>query len=507
MALLCGMFTFRLLRLERAFVGALVLLRHCNGRAEKIEKSELASGAHAAIAGISRLKSSLNGRFRSLMISLRLNDQQFGRKDAGDGRIFCTVPFEKLVINCDGRVHCGSSVESPVVGDTRNQTLSEIWNGKALRDIRSEIIQGRPTHCGKCRIHGLAKDYHVKETPKVVMEELPSTYWIEPISVCNFDCPVPCGNKSPASISPMGGREKKMMKLEDFRRIAGMMGGNTKRIGLFNYGEPLLHPHIVEMIKHARTLHPKAFLFANSNGSRLADPELRKGLMASGLDELHLSIDGCDQESYGTYRRGGDFRKIMESIAEMTASEGPRPLIQWQYILFFWNDSEAQRAKALQAAIDCRVDRFVFQTSSIALTNSKTFLEGSRSFKEIAPFLIDTRRFKYAHETTLLSDAEKLLVLRVRNLGDIRWNSREKPWGRYVRLVAYTLSDGTERVPIHVQKLETDVEPGECADFRIPRETLSREAPQTRLYFDLQLFNEFYFGERGSLALSYLMRA
>jgi MoaA/NifB/PqqE/SkfB family radical SAM enzyme len=71
-------------------------------------------------------------------------------------------------------------------------------------------------------------------------------------------------------------------------------------------------------------------------------------LITSGLDELHLSIDGSDQESYGTYRRGGDFREIIES---------------------------------LRLAQERRVDRFVFQNSAIVLKNSKTYVDGSPRFR------------------------------------------------------------------------------------------------------------------------------
>ena len=81
------------------------------------------------------------------------------------------------------------------------------------------------------------------------------------------------------------------------------------------------------------------------------------------MDRVIFSIDGADPASYRKYRVGGDLYKAlnkMKALVDACQAAGTRRQygieppggvnIAWQYILFEWNDSEEELAKAQEIA-------------------------------------------------------------------------------------------------------------------------------------------------------------
>lgn len=81
------------------------------------------------------------------------------------------------------------------------------------------------------------------------------------------------------------------------------------------------------------------------------------------LNWMNCSIDGSDQESYGQYRRGGQFSKALEFMragVEMKRKEGSKVQIKWKYILFNSNDSEECLNRAQRTALNLGIDELDF---------------------------------------------------------------------------------------------------------------------------------------------------
>jgi radical SAM protein with 4Fe4S-binding SPASM domain len=83
------------------------------------------------------------------------------------------------------------------------------------------------------------------------------------------------------------------------------------KIQFTGVGEPLLHKNIYEMIRYAAD--KGFFTLMNSNASLLT-PENSEKIVDSGLDYLHISIDGVRAETYEKIRRGGKFKLVLENI-------------------------------------------------------------------------------------------------------------------------------------------------------------------------------------------------
>ena len=117
--------------------------------------------------------------------------------------------------------------------------------------------------------------------------------YIEPTTDCNLHCRTCIRNtwEDPES----------QMSMDTFNRLVESLGQlpDLKRVVFTGFGEPLNHPHILEMIRKVRECGLDVTL--GSNGLLLS-PEIARGLVKLGVDRLVVSVDGVKQETYADIR-------------------------------------------------------------------------------------------------------------------------------------------------------------------------------------------------------------
>ncbi len=128
-------------------------------------------------------------------------------------------------------------------------------------------------------------------------------------------------------------RPVRLMTLEEFRPIAAAAAcAGIPRLRLFLLGEPLLHPDLLEMIRYAKSAGLPS-VEINTNAVALT-PELSRGLVAAGLDEIVFSLDGIDAESYESIRLGASYEQVVENIEgflrlrQEAGAKRPRAIVQ-----------------------------------------------------------------------------------------------------------------------------------------------------------------------------------
>jgi radical SAM protein with 4Fe4S-binding SPASM domain len=98
-------------------------------------------------------------------------------------------------------------------------------------------------------------------------------------------------------------------------------------ISLHTIGEPLLHPHIIDIIKITKESNLKVLLSTNA---LLLDKQISEAIITSGLDFIRYSIEGIDKSSYEQIRCGSNFERVMSNIAyfkKIRDSQGRSPYI------------------------------------------------------------------------------------------------------------------------------------------------------------------------------------
>jgi radical SAM protein with 4Fe4S-binding SPASM domain len=166
---------------------------------------------------------------------------------------------------------------------------------------------------------------------------LPYKVMIEPTNACNLHCPI-CPTGSGRMKRPKG-----MMRLDDFCRIMDQLAPTCLAAQLFKDGESFLCPDIYDMIAYCRKLG--IFTTASTNGNAFGKDDDRGALIDCGLDEIAFSVDGCTQETYEQYRRGGSLDLVTGAIRALAAAKRERqvhrPHIIAQFIVMKHNEHEA----------------------------------------------------------------------------------------------------------------------------------------------------------------------
>jgi radical SAM protein with 4Fe4S-binding SPASM domain len=111
---------------------------------------------------------------------------------------------------------------------------------------------------------------------------LPETIQIEIDSRCNLRCPM-CAVPGLAD-----GRPPRTLAPEEFEALLTTHFGHVTHVMLCGFSEPLMNPHLPDLVRIARARGQRVNLA--TNGLTLT-PELADRLVAAGLDDVAISID------------------------------------------------------------------------------------------------------------------------------------------------------------------------------------------------------------------------
>ncbi|MFH2107118.1 MAG: radical SAM protein [Chrysiogenia bacterium] len=367
-------------------------------------------------------------------------------------RFTCDWIFNILVVLCDGKVVCGCADpkgERPL-GHLRENALIDIWRSAKVRQIRQELNAGYSPFCLDCGLKKHLEAQAAVPQQPLDLEILPRIFF-EPTVVCNLNC-------FQAVCAPGAGlaatRDRKFFPAEEFRLLLKEIGPGLIRLDFFNYGEPFVHPRALDMIEHIKEKYPHIYLYTSTNGLLLDEKKITR-LAESGIDEVTFSVDGADQRTYGRYRQGGDFAKLLKNMAALVWEKRRLgrevPFINWRYILFKWNDSFWQMAKTRLLAKKIGVDRLTWEiTDHPAGAASEKYRIGSPAWKrifyqiwdssQIGSALKSTRyiaRIKVGEKRLTGSSTQKIVLdVAVKNRGGATWITQAFSGRRWVRLGA-----------------------------------------------------------------------
>jgi MoaA/NifB/PqqE/SkfB family radical SAM enzyme len=183
----------------------------------------------------------------------------------------------------------------------------------------------------------------------------------DPTNVCQLRCPL-CPTGLQVQDRPHGHAPIEMLE-----RLLDQVGSSLFFMDFYNWGEPLLNTHVEELIELASSR--KVICSMSTNLSLPLTDERIERILTCGLNELVIAADGATAESYGTYRRRGNFELVQENMRRIAAIRRrlglTRPLLTWQYLVFRFNEKEMDLAR--ESAREIGVDRIEFRTPFIDL--------------------------------------------------------------------------------------------------------------------------------------------
>jgi MoaA/NifB/PqqE/SkfB family radical SAM enzyme len=301
-------------------------------------------------------------------------------------RFTCSWPWSTAVLLCDGRVVCGCAdpYGKRVLGDARSSSVQDIWTGPTASGLRQDLNNGGSTFCGDCPLKLPLGDDQAPPQRPLDVSPRPTRMYVECTAACNVSCLDAC-------CAPETGitktRQAGMLDVDLFRRVLAEVGPTLQRIDFFNYGEAFLHKRAVEMCELVKRDYPHIYLYTSTNGGALNEESARR-LVRSGIDEVTFSVDGASPDVYATYRQRGQFDKVIGNLRAVMDEKHRLgldvPFVNWRYILFRWNDNDAEMTRARRMAAEIGVDRLCWEiTDHPEHAFSRRFAPGTAEWQRI----------------------------------------------------------------------------------------------------------------------------
>lgn len=162
-------------------------------------------------------------------------------------------------------------------------------------------------------------------------------------NACNLRCPF-----CPTGARRDSGRRQRFLPVDLVRKLLAEVGSYLISAVLFNWGEPLLHPQLPEIV---RLFHQNRIFTSVSSNLNIAPPDVFAALCEAGLDHLVISVSGASQEVYEKYHRKGQLQLLLDNLKFVTDYKRrhhlSNPVIEIKYLVFSFNRHEVEAAAHL----------------------------------------------------------------------------------------------------------------------------------------------------------------
>jgi pyruvate-formate lyase-activating enzyme len=265
-----------------------------------------------------------------------------------------------ISINSDMTVSCNCQdfSGSGYIGDLSKQNFNEIFSGNIAGDFRRQLSSGKIPILNCIQCSELRRTDKSKASLHVTDFHLPSKgIMLENTICCNLQC-LACPRKT-----VLATRTKQSLSLEDIQTIARLIRDNKiETLYLFKLGEPFISSNINHEITILRESNPKLQIVVSTNGILLNSKE--KMETALKLDLIYFSIDGISDALVQKYQKNGSFIKAYENMKKLvhlkTSLNLTKPVIEWKYVLFNWNDQPEMIQQAIELARNAGVNILSF---------------------------------------------------------------------------------------------------------------------------------------------------
>ncbi len=188
---------------------------------------------------------------------------------------------------------------------------------------------------------------------KTKLKSKPYKLILDPTNGCNLGCPL-----CPTGLG-VSSRKKGVLKINQFKEVIDQFKDYVIEVHLYNWGEPTLNKKLNEMLSYCK--ENNLWTRISSNLSLNLKDEYLESLVKSGLNLLHVDIDGLDQEVYVKYRKKGNIDQVMSNlkkIIEIKKNNNQKyPVLELAMLAMKQNEHQHQDFLKLKKELDVDVVR------------------------------------------------------------------------------------------------------------------------------------------------------
>ncbi len=235
-----------------------------------------------------------------------------------------------------------------------HQRLSELKKIENFSINQERLIYHCPLNASKRR--NLARQYINQPMLKYVELARPHILHVGVTTTCNLHCPAcPTGKGSL-------GRPGEHLDFDLYCRTVNALRDYLLFMLFWDWGEPMLHPKIADMIAYAGKSHIKTVI--STNGNVANSPKKIEDLVSAGPNVIIVCVDGADQQTYQTYRVGGHLKTVLQTIQRLAEAKiklkQSYPLIEFRSLAT--KHTEHQMPELLNLAQKSGADLFTVKT-------------------------------------------------------------------------------------------------------------------------------------------------
>ncbi|MGZ3690414.1 MAG: radical SAM protein [Pseudobdellovibrio sp.] len=223
---------------------------------------------------------------------------------------FCAAPFNQMFLYPTGDVFvCCEG--GGFLGNVKNNTLEELWNGEKAQTLRKEFLEGKPKQCKKnIECKGCNKSYNeqlidTELTP--IVSKPPQVLDLILNGKCNIDC-IMCEVKN---------ETRSLLDVPSFHtEIVEKVIPQVKTIALKS-GEPFVQKETYWLIDKLKEVNPNCEVRFTTNGQYNFNDKIKSELKKIKVEKITFSIDSIYKDTFEKVRAGGNLVKLLKTIDDV----------------------------------------------------------------------------------------------------------------------------------------------------------------------------------------------
>jgi MoaA/NifB/PqqE/SkfB family radical SAM enzyme len=173
-------------------------------------------------------------------------------------------------------------------------------------------------------------------------------YQIEVTSYCNAACPQCPRNNNGLGINqymPLCHLDRTIINKQFDKELCGRL---RQIFFCGSYGDPIMHPEFLDILRDFRSKNPTLWLYIHTNGGvHNVDYWVDIAKILNGYGQIDFGIDGL-ADTLHLYRKNVKYKKVIENARAFICAGGRA---QWNFIVFRHNEHQVQQARDIAASM------------------------------------------------------------------------------------------------------------------------------------------------------------
>lgn len=234
---------------------------------------------------------------------------------------FCLVPFTNIILEPNGDVGmCRQKGTEFTIGNLRESSLKEVWNGEGARKWRREFLEGNVSNCEseikykKCNLCPQNNQLLEYVEHNEVQSNLPIKLTANFNGFCNLRCQMcdvwelPNGFYTEENFWSFA-REEWFPELKEIDMLSG---------------EPFLQNDTWKLIEEVSSVNADCKWTITTNAHYKLSEKMKQSLDQVQFKNLIISMDSVKADTYAKIRNPGDLSTVLKTVDEFIFYENER---------------------------------------------------------------------------------------------------------------------------------------------------------------------------------------